>query len=224
VTEGEHRAARERLGALALGQLSAADDASLRSHVAGCAACRDELAAIEPVVRQLELLSPAAIDAPARPPAALVDLVARSVDAERTARRRRAFARTGLVAAAAAVAAATVSALVVRGLVVSGLEPTATLEPVGVTVASAGVTADADLVAHTWGVEIKLTATGLDAGGVYRVAVLKADGVKRSAGEFVGTGAAPMHCNLNSGVLRRDAEGFVVVDDTGREVLAADFP
>lgn len=219
MTADEHRALRDMLGALALGQLSPADEGGLRSHLAGCASCRDELASLRPVVRQLELLAPAALQSPVRPPADLAHRVTRAVATARAGERRAWYTRIALVAGAAAVAAAVVSALVVRGL-----QPDAApLEPVPVAVAAAGVTASADLVAHTWGTEIKLTATGLEAGATYRVAIVTADGIERSAGEFVGTGARPMLCNLNSGVLRPDAAGFIVVDDSGREVLASDF-
>ena len=42
-----------------------------------------------------------------------------------------------------------------------------------------------------------------------------------NAGEFVGTGAASLRCNLNSSVLRDDAVGFRIVDEDGREVLTS---
>lgn len=216
----EHRALRDMLGALALGQLPPAEESAVRVHLEGCVQCRGELTALLPVVRQLELLAPVALQTPVHPPVDLGDRVARSVAAARTGERRGWYTRTALVAAAAAVAAAVVSALVVRGL-----QPAPPpLEPVAVSVASSSVTAAADLVAHTWGTEIKLTASGLEDGATYRVAIVTADGTERSAGEFVGTGPQPMLCNLNSGVLRPDAAGFVVVDDAGREVLASDFP
>lgn len=216
----EHRALRDMLGALALGQLPPAEESTVRTHVEGCAHCRAELTELQPVVRQLELLSPVALRTPARPPVDLGNRVTRAVAAARAGERRRWYARIGLVATAAAVAAAVVSALVVRGL-----QPDAPpLEPVAVTVSTAGVTASADLVAHTWGTEIKLTGAGFEAGATYRVVIVTDDGMERPAGEFVGTGAAPMLCNLNSAVLRPEAAGFVVVDDTGREVLASDFP
>ncbi|MGI8901958.1 MAG: hypothetical protein ACR2HA_13735 [Nocardioides sp.] len=85
------------------------------------------------------------------------------------------------------------------------------------------VTAAADLVAHTWGVEVKLRATGFDEGARYRVAVIGRDGSRSSAGEFVGTGAREMSCNLNSAMLRDDAVGFVVRDRAGSVVARSDF-
>lgn len=70
--------------------------------------------------------------------------------------------------------------------------------------------------------EIKLAASGLQTGATYRVAILTDDGEERPAGEFVGTGSVPMHCNLNSSVLR-PPPGFVVLDDSGAEVIASTF-
>ena len=84
------------------------------------------------------------------------------------------------------------------------------------------VEATADLVAHTWGTEIKLTASGLNAGEAYQVAVLNARGAEIGAGTFVGTDAEN-RCNLNAALLREEAEGFVVRDQEGQQVLSSDF-
>ena len=86
-----------------------------------------------------------------------------------------------------------------------------------------GLTASADLVAHTWGVEVKLRATGFLAGDRYRVTVLGTGGRRFPAGEFVGTGAKEMLCNLNSSVMRERARGFVVRDATGTVVASSSF-
>ena len=48
-----HRLVREMLGAHALGHLSAAEEAVVRSHLGTCSSCWHELADIEPVVRAL---------------------------------------------------------------------------------------------------------------------------------------------------------------------------
>ena len=137
----------------------------------------------------------------------------------RTTERRRWYTRVGTAAVACALAASVATVLIVDGLQDDG----PLLESVPVTVTSTAGTADAHLVAHTWGTEIKLDASGLEAGATYTVAVVTVDGQEHAAGEFVGTGAQPMHCNLNSGVLRPDAIGFVVLDDSGAEVLASTF-
>jgi hypothetical protein len=56
--------------------------------------------------------------------------------------------------------------------------------------------------------QIKLVATGFDARKTYSVIVVDGSGRKTSLGEFIGTGATRMSCNLNSSVLRADAKQF----------------
>lgn len=94
------------------------------------------------------------------------------------------------------------------------------LEAVVVTSELAGVAADADLVDHTWGLEIKLHVTGLEGGERYTTTV-KAAGREYPAGEFIGVAGVEIHCNMNSSVLRDDATGFTVWDSDGRPVLRA---
>ncbi len=123
---------------------------------------------------------------------------------------------------------ATVSALAAAAAVVLGLDlarsdqaPGPVLEAVSVD-ETGTVEATADLVAHTWGTEIKLTASGLNAVEAYQVAVLDARGAAGGAGTFVGTDAE-IRCNLDAALLREEAEGFVVRDQEGHQVLRSDF-
>ncbi|MGW0522986.1 hypothetical protein [Crossiella sp. NPDC003009] len=97
------------------------------------------------------------------------------------------------------------------------------LEPVAVRTADPAVVATANLVPHTWGVEIKLTARGLAEGGVYRVVVTDREGNRVPAGEFLGTGAAELRCNLNSSLLRAAAGGFQVLDGEDEVIASAEF-
>ncbi len=85
------------------------------------------------------------------------------------------------------------------------------------------VQASANLVDHTWGVEVKLTASGLQPGKRYDVTVLGRDGTAFDAGAFVGTDGE-VRCNLNAAVLRDRAAAFVVLDRDGAEVLRAEVP
>jgi hypothetical protein len=98
------------------------------------------------------------------------------------------------------------------------------LETVPVQVAAdTDIAATADLVAHTWGVEVKLSGEGFTAGEVYRVTITDENGGTVPAGEFLGVGPAQLDCNLNSSVLREDATGFTVLDAAGEVVLASRF-
>jgi hypothetical protein len=83
------------------------------------------------------------------------------------------------------------------------------------------VQATADVVPHTWGMEVQLHGAGFTAGEVYRAQVTEDDGRVVSAGEFLGTGSAEMVCNLNSSVLRQDAASFAVLDSSGVVVLTS---
>lgn len=124
--------------------------------------------------------------------------------------------------AAAAVALVVVGVFAGWSVSESG-RPAVPLESVAVGQAAPGVSASAALVPHTWGVEIKLTAVGFGNGTPYRVVVVDRQGHDVGAGEFVGTGAAEMRCNLNSSVLRGNAAGFKVLDPSGVVALSSSF-
>jgi len=227
-----HRAVREQLGAFALGQLDAAERVAVQAHLDGCPSCRAELNSIAPLAAPLRSVRPERIDdVPALPPG-LGEAVMSRIRAEagggqptvtpappdrapwRTARRLQ------LAAAAAVIAIAAGGIGFGVGAQGSSSAP-APLEAVAVRSASPTVQAVADVVPHTWGVEIKLEATGFAPGRVYRVSVTDDQGRTVGAGEFVGTGAEQMRCNLNSSVLRAAAAGFQVTDPDGQVVVSA---
>lgn len=214
MTAEEHRALRESVGVYALGRLPSAEATALRAHLDGCAACRAELAEIEPVVGPLNRVDPARLDTVPSPPAWLGDRIVARATAERGPVRNRRHVL------AAAAAAALVGLAGAGGYALgSGSDAAVPREPVALRTAAPGVDASATVVPHTWGVEITLDAGGFAPGAVYRVVVLDDGGRAVNAGEFVGTGADRMLCNLNSSVLRADAAGFDVVDPAGRVVL-----
>lgn len=97
------------------------------------------------------------------------------------------------------------------------------LEAVAIVEQRPGVDASANLVDYTWGVEVKLVASGRTSGAQYNVTVTDAGGTAYPAGAFVGTGAKAVKCNLNAGILRANASGFVVRDAAGAVVLRPDF-
>ena len=202
------------LGPAALGLLTSREQEQLDRHLRTCATCRDELAALVGVTERLGDLDPE--DALAGPPAGVADAVYARVARE----RRRSLRLQGLVAAAASVA------VLLAGLVTAGtLGETAPLVPMEAVAVSGdtGVEASAKLVAHTWGVEIKLAAAGLVAGAPYTVQVTTQRGEVVDAGAVLGTGATTLNCNLNASVLREDARSFAVLDSGGDEVLSAEL-
>lgn len=218
----DHEQLRISLGAYVLGGLPDDEAASVEAHLATCAECRAELDELVPPAQVLaELRSAGPTDAsPA--PTGLQDRVVTAVSAERDRARRTAWRRQAGLAAIGGVAAA---AVLVVGVVTTRPDPAPVVptEDVTVAVGVAGVQADADLVDHTWGVEVKLTASGFEQGRRYVVSVLGTDGRRYPAGGFVGTGEREMLCNLNSTVLRAAAAGFEVRDRSGRVVVSSTF-
>lgn len=210
-----HRALRESLGSYALGHLHGAERAAVEAHLDGCPACRAELAAITPVVGPLGGVDPGRLaDAPTPPPWLGERILARAHDERPPAARPRSW---GVAVAAAAVV---VAGLVGGGIgFLAGRGPEAPRETVAVQALDTAVDATATVIPHTWGVEITLTADGFVDGAAYRVVVTDEAGRAVDAGRFLGTGADPMVCNLNTSVLRSDATGFDVLDETGRVVV-----
>jgi len=61
----------------------------------------------------------------------------------------------------------------------------------------------AQLVAHTWGTEAYLEATGLTVGATYELVFVGSNGEEFSAGEVLGSDV-PIVCRMNAGVMRED--------------------
>lgn len=82
---------------------------------------------------------------------------------------------------------------------------------------------DADLVAHTWGTEAVVDATGLDVGATYAIVFIGTDGAEFSAGAMLGSPVA-IHCRVNAAVLREDVARLEIRDASGDAVATADVP
>lgn len=236
----EHRRLRELLGSYTLGHLPPDDEARVRAHVDGCAACRADLAEIEPLAGLLARVDVRHFDEPASPPSDLGALIRAQVADERAARedddlaqhrerhRRRSTGRAALgVAAAAVVVAALVGGIVVgRSTAPSApvvTAPVVPFEPVTLTGGSDAIEIEkAGLVPHTWGVELRMTGSGFAQGAAFRAYFRNSDtGRLETAGAFVGTGSDSMVCNLQSALLRTEVSEVVVKDAAGDVVLAA---
>ncbi len=215
MTTPAHDAFASMLGPAALGLLTTAERAELQEHLLGCASCREELPALTAVVERMAALDDLTLlDAPPADSGRVQEVVVR-LGAERRRDRRRQVLLAG--AASATVLAA---GIVTASALSRAPDSAVPLEAVSVQTAQPGVEARAALVAHTWGVEIKLTASGL-APQPYRVRVTTDNGDVVDAGAFLGTGNRTLLCNLNTAVLRDDASSFVVLDPAGTPVLSA---
>lgn len=234
MTGESHRLLREQVGAYALGQLSDAEFRAVYTHLQTCAACRADLDEIAPVAgllgtvrHQLDTGSSAGSGDQPEPPPLSPELIAevraagagpRSID---TARSRRFTPPRWLPMAAASTVVALAAAGIGFIAGAAGAGPGATGEAVSVRALDPAIQAEAGLVAHAWGTEVKLTATGFRPGTTYHVTVTSDDGRSVDAGEFIGTGDTQMRCNLNSSVLRDDAATVQVTGPDGAVVLDA---
>lgn len=219
MTGETHRTIREELGAFALGQLTGDRWHAVHDHLETCAVCRADLDEIAPVAGLLggarDRLRPDDLSTdPAPPP--LPDALIAEVRAAAPAPVRR--PRLVLLAAAAAVGVLVAGGV---GYVVGTNTGQVPREDVAVRAAAPGIRAEAALIAHTWGMEVTLTATGFTAGEAYTVTVTDDAGRTVGAGEFLGTGGQEMVCNLNSSVLRADASLVQVTAPDGQVVLDA---
>ncbi|MBP2366432.1 anti-sigma factor family protein [Pseudonocardia parietis] len=219
MTPEEHRTLRESLGDHALSRLGAHEAATLQAHLDGCPECRAELEEISSVLPALRRVDPDRLDRTPVPPPDLGDRIVAAARAEGRDAPARRRSRWLPVAAAAAVA------ILVGGAAgyLAGDYDGIPREPVAVQAMDPAVQASAEAIPHTWGVEIVLAADGFVDGSTYRVVVESDDGRAVNAGEFIGTGANPMTCNLNSSVLRAEAAGFQVLDDRGSVVLRGEL-
>lgn len=203
------------MAALAAAGVLPADEAGeFAEHLASCRRCEAELAQLRPLAAALNEVPIG--DQVADPPETLREGVVWAVrGVRRSEGRRRRFA-TSIAAAAAAIAFIGVGMAIPPP---SGPPQ----EALAVTTTSDTVDAEAALVAHTWGTELKLVVEGLDAGERYSVTFIDRDGGRVPAGTFIGVDDRPIVCDMNAAVMRPDARRFEVASADG-VVLAADLP
>ena len=212
---------RPLLGAYVLGQLAPDEATSVRAHLDGCAACREEASALGSVADLLPLVDLERLEAPTEPPPPeLLDEVLSRIEeqqASATHARRRASAIRGGIAAVAAVLVL-VAALVLSSPAEGGGEV------VAMTASEAGVQGEA--VVHddpdaTW---VELTTSGLSPGETYAV-WLEETGTEARApmGTFTAVDG-DLFISLYS-TLPRDRAGSIGVSDAdGSTVMEAPLP
>ena len=207
------------LGMVALAAVDALppDEATqLEAHLAGCRHCRTELEELHAVTAAVDAAELDMSDA--KPEPSPTDLRDRVVWVVAKARRSDRLRRRTVASVAAAAACL---AFLAVGLAVPG--PAGPPQEAIALVAPAGVEADAALVAHTWGTELKLVVEGLDDGERYDVTFVDQDGTRVSAGTFIGVDDRPIVCDMNAALLRPDATRMEVASSDGDVVIAADL-
>jgi anti-sigma factor RsiW len=213
---------REQLGVYALGHGTPDERAAVTAHLDGCPSCRAELAELAPLRSRLTGVDADRLDEMPAPPPALGEAVLARIETEHRASGRRADARRRPLLVATAAAAAAAALGFGTGWLARPV-PDPPLERVSVQLLDEDVQASADIIPHTWGVEVVLVGDGFTAGEVHRVLVTESDGDQVPAGQFIGVGPTELTCRLNSSVLRDDAVGFTVLDASGQVVLVSEF-
>ncbi|HXQ88185.1 MAG TPA: zf-HC2 domain-containing protein [Solirubrobacterales bacterium] len=181
-TRGDCREWRELLGAFVLGHLEGDERVGLEAHLDGCAECRAELAALQPVVRLLPHADPERFESAPQPPTELGRRIAATIKGEKERlhqrRRRRRYGGFALGGAAAALATAVLLLFVLGG---DGASPERHVQFASLP---AGVRIDATLEPHAYGTEIRMYVHGVESGTLCRVALRGPKGITYPAGTF----------------------------------------
>jgi anti-sigma factor RsiW len=218
-TRNDCREWRELLGAYALRHLEGDERAGLEAHLDGCARCREELAALQPVALMLPHADPARFGPAPQPPPELGQRVAATIAAERERgekrRRRRLFGGFALGGATAAAVAA-VLLLFVFGGGDGGGGPE---QQVRFADLPAGITIDATLQPHSYGTEIHMYVHGVPSGTLCRVWLRGANGASYPAGTFRYRWGDDSDAVLSSALDLSRTRAVVV--DTGRRTFVA---
>ncbi|MHB1738698.1 MAG: zf-HC2 domain-containing protein [Actinomycetes bacterium] len=176
-------AVRTSLGAYAMGVLEPEDQARVHAHVAGCAACAEEVAGLRRVVGLLHLVDPDQVGGgPPRPDPALLDALRARVVASRVRRRRRELALTaaGLVLVAGAGAGgALVDRAAAPRVAVAG--PAGVSRSISGSDPHTGVGLWVGLRTVAWGTSVSLRLYGISAGEQCRLVALGPGGRAETA-------------------------------------------
>lgn len=180
-TRRDCREWRELLGALALGHLEGDERVGLEAHLDGCAECRAELAALQPVARMLPHADPERFEAAPQPPTDLGQRIAATIEGEKgrlhKRRQRRRLGGFALGGAAAALVTAALLLFVFEGEEASPERHVEFASPAGVKIY-------ATLEPHAYGTEIRMYVHGVESGTLCRVALRGPKGVTYPAGTF----------------------------------------
>jgi predicted anti-sigma-YlaC factor YlaD len=173
------------LGARVVGALDAAERADVDAHLAGCSACREELAKLAPLpavlgrIEEADALSAGQVRVEP-------GMVERTLAELRRRRRQRQFRwRMAAVAAGVAIAAAGAGAGSAVALHLSGpATHTGVTAQVSGTGVVGGARASAVLLAEPWGTSIDLTVSGVTPGEHCQLVARSTTGAEEVAGSW----------------------------------------
>ncbi len=172
---------RHLLGAHALGDLSAEEQAGVEAHLEGCAECRAEADSLDSVARLLPLADPDRFSRPAPLPSPdLGREIAVTIGRERRVVERRRRWRLGFALSGAAAAAAAALAI----LVLPGGGNGSPEQQVEFGTLPDGIRIYATLEPHAYGTEIHMYVKGVRSGTLCRVYLRGPRGERVPAGTF----------------------------------------
>lgn len=203
-----HDELKHLLGAYVLGGLDAHDRQRLEEHMAGCEACREELASFAPLPGLLRQPGPV----PDRDDSPSPDVLPRLLSEVR--RHRTARRRATVLAAAAAVVVALAGVL----LAWPAADPTPERAAKTVALAAVGDAATegrAELVEKGWGTELVLEASSLPTTGPFTLEVAAADGTTQRAATWGPTPAGKALVTGATSVPRAEIRSVTVVGPGG---------
>lgn len=200
---------RGNLGIAAAGRLGLVSDLLLKIHLASCPGCRQELAELQSLVRELGLTDPGRaanlLQGPVSPASTTPEPGPMAVG--KPAQRFR-WALGGLALAAA-----------VAGGSLIWLHQAPTPQSISLH-GGGGVQATATLTAEAWGTDLSLQVAGQPAGRVYRVSMESKSGSWWEAGSYQSQ-KAEMVVHLACGVSASKVDRIWVENASGRVVLRA---
>jgi hypothetical protein len=238
---GEQRIA---LGAYVLGALDPAERDELESHLAGCAGCREELAALAALPAALGRLStvealaagggvPAAVGSPTSVPdhsgspagvparGASPSLLERTI-AELARRRRsgRLHLRVAMATGAMAVVALGVAVGVLVVTRPAPVTPGIVVARFTGSDAGTGVTASAALYAEPWGSSIHLDVAGVSPGDQCELVAIAEDGSQQVAGTWRVGYTGGVQVDGSTGIDPSQVASLQVVTTSGSGLVA----
>jgi predicted anti-sigma-YlaC factor YlaD len=208
---------RLSLGAYVLGALDPVERAEVEAHLAGCAACRDELSELAGLpgllsrMRVEDVLEPL----PSPPPGMVERLIARQRAARRAWRRR-----VAVVATAGAVAAAGVIAGVVA-IDTGGSGSAPQVASVSATNHRTGVTAAMGLRPTEWGTAVEVRLRGVQPGTRCRLIAGSRTGRREVAGTWRADYDGTANVETATGIAKNQLESLEIVTAGGRRLVRA---
>lgn len=210
--------ARIALGAYVLGALEPGERSAVDGHLAGCAACRDELAALAGLPGLLgRLREDDVLTDPSPPPSRLLDALLTTVG-----RRRR---RARWLAAAAATVALATTGTAVTELVAA--HPSTASRPGNsrpVVATQGQVRASATLQSRAWGTAVSLQLTGVPGGEHCTLIAVARDGRSEIAANWEATYTGRATVTGATAISRAQLVTLRVVGPDGRPLVAVGVP